>query len=290
MMVRSHVSINSNKLEAYPFLNESVMKAYLLENEEVLQLDRYEEVKIHGYEVQWTRGGQEGIIDLLVSYDRDNLAVVELKNDILNLKHLDQLEDYFKNGDLPDKTLDLFPELRVKDRSELIGVLVGTGIDSELLKKVEPSYKLSNGSQLVLIVMNRFKSGGNIFVFSESKTAPKKAKDYTKYRFNNNVYGNGRLVLALVKQCVLDGKDPQAVGKGFDWNDAWTFLRNINDFQVREDGKRKYEGFYFLNGDKDELVVIGGEKFAVSSWWGIDDMPRLLHNAKELGYIVDELM
>ena len=294
MMVysHSHVSVNNSKLDKYAFRNEMVMQTYFMENEEALRLEGYDEVKVHGFEVPWKKGKEgRGRIDLLVSYDKTTWAVVELKNDVLTEDNLEQLESYFANNNPLDNVPELVKELAIEN-PKWMGVLVGTGVSDGLIKKLGRKPQLKNGYPLAVVVVNRFKGSGQTYVFSDVRVAPQKSgKDYTKYRFNGKEYGKGRLVLALVKQCELDGKslkDARKIGGGFDWKRNPFIMELSLAKRANEEVNSKGNSYTWYFTKEGEAVEFDDAKYAVYYWWGKNDMDQVIKNAKSLGYDVKE--
>ena len=68
MMVysQSYVAVDNTKLEYHGFRNEMIMQTYIMENEDILLLDIFDSISVHGFEVPWKTGETGGRIDLLV--------------------------------------------------------------------------------------------------------------------------------------------------------------------------------------------------------------------------------
>ena len=293
MMVysHSHVTVNSSRVEPYPFRNELVMQTYLIENEEVLKLDGFDDVKVYDFEVPWKKGKDErGRIDLLVSYDKDVWAVVELKNDELTEEHLQQLESYFIDEDPLKNAPELFGNLGIPKSPKWMGVLVGTGISSSLQKTLEVSSQLKNGYPLAVIVVNRFRGGGQTYIFSDVRKSPKKIKDFSKCEFRGVIYSKRRVVLALVKQCVLDGRsleEIRSLAKDFNFADKKPFIIDFESAKTANatpTSKGTYYEYYFTK--EEDSIKIDGSMYSVWAWWGGSDMPTVIKNADSLGYKV----
>jgi len=84
MRVLRQVMINDEKLEKFPFRRELSMQAYIMENEEILNLDHdtYCDVQIYDEEISLKGAGKgltDGRLDLVASYGSEHIAIIELK-------------------------------------------------------------------------------------------------------------------------------------------------------------------------------------------------------------------
>ena len=197
---------NNEKVNPFPFHRELSMESYLCENQQILALDddSFNDVEIIEYELTIkdgrSRKNTDGRIDLLVQYSAEYLGVVELKNDELEEIHLKQLEDYLEQRDqVRDKYSDIIGQ-EVEGDPKWIGILVGTSINSELREKIDAGLKIFGGKiPIAAITIQRFRStNGNIYVTTDTYFSPS-TKDRSKYKFNGNEFGKGRLVLAVLK-------------------------------------------------------------------------------------------
>lgn len=121
---------------------------------------------------------------------------------------------------------------------------------------------------------------------NEREIAKAYKKDNTKYVFNDNIYGKGQLVLAVVKQYVhqhknlsykeiedVFPKDLQGSSKGV-----------INTlFEANEKYSDSKTKRYFMN-EEDILVSADNISFVVSTQWGIDNINKILEVAKKENY------
>ena len=92
------VTANNIILKEYPFWKELAMEAYLLENEEILRLDKtnFNDVTILDAEIALKQGRKtgDGRIDILAKYSDEYLGIVEIKLTEINEGSLLQLQDY----------------------------------------------------------------------------------------------------------------------------------------------------------------------------------------------------
>ena len=279
----SHFSANSVPLAPFPFTNELAMEAYIWENSDVLKLSDDDKPEIHGLEVKWPRGDKGGRIDILASYNDKTLAIVELKNGELNPNHFTQLKEYFESKEYLNSVSVL--EVPIKD-PVWIGVLVGTGISSELKKDVENGLKISETVSVGVVVINRFKGGNQSFIISDT-IYPKSGKDYSKYSFNGvGSFSKNRLVLAIIQQLVSDKE-----GITYDeilgcFKKRIHFIKSKPLFKLYEDAIED-SGYYFSKSE--ELVKIGAFEYAVLNYWSINDVPMIEEVANSLGYEVKKI-
>jgi len=291
MQVYSRLAGSNLKLSPFPFRNEMVMQSYLVENKEILKLDGFDDVEVFDFEVSWKKGKDDkGRIDLLVSYDKDIWAVVELKNNELTEEHLEQLESYFKDEDPLMTAPELFGNLGVSKSPKWMAVLVGTGVSSSLQKKLDSVSFVKKNIPLAVVVINRFQYKGQTFVFSDVRKSPKKMRDLSKCEFNGVIYSKRRVVLALVKQCVLDGysfDEINALSKGFNFKDKKPFILDFESAtkaNATPTSNNTYYNYYFTKSD--EIFDIKGSKYALWAWWGGLDMPLIIKNAASLKYTI----
>ena len=103
------------------------MEAYLIENEEILKLDKqnFNDVNILDAEIALKKGRKsgDGRIDLLAKYSAEYLGIVEIKLNEINESSLLQLQDYLdqRNQILIDNP-DYWSE---ETQPKWIGILVG---------------------------------------------------------------------------------------------------------------------------------------------------------------------
>ena len=287
MKLFTHVTANNITLKEMPFIRELSMEAYLIENEDVLSLDdeNLSDVEIIDSEVSIKKGRKskdsDGRIDLLASYNQETLGIIELKLGELNQTHLDQLEDYFKS-----KSEILEVHQKYKDYKELkwIGILAGDAITNELEKKISNGYLIDDSIPVAALTIKRFRGNdNNVYVVTNTyfKNISRKF-DNTKYLFNGNTYGKGRLVLAVLKHhiSINENYSYQKLENGS--RNVFTKFETAKEIVDRTGHKRHFIAI-------DELLEIEGTKIAVTTEWGIGNIELFLKRCQELHYKIEAI-
>jgi hypothetical protein len=294
MNIYSHFSASGSELEPFPFVSELAMEGYLVENPEILKLDN-ETPRIIEIEKEWKKGDGRGRIDLLAYYGDSTIVVVELKKDEVNLEAFAQLESYFESKDHLKSIADSF-QLESKETNKFpwLGVLVGNSISAELKDKLINNNADPNKVPVAAIVLNRFRSGNQIFATTDV-IFPKKGKDRSEYEFKGAKYKKGRLVLAMFKAYVeenynkLNASELKALVKDIRFRKP---LLMDYDTAYQSDTTPNPKGNcvpYYFTKPGEALELKDGAKLAVLNWWAIDDMPVISKIAKALGYNLPSL-
>ncbi len=100
-------------------------------------------------------------------------------------------------------------------------------------------------------------------------------RDNTKYQFNGDILGKGRLVLAVIKDYVQ--KHPEITYEELD-----KAFKNDNKNTLIRTKDIKDEKRYF----KDEVLNVNGEEVSVSTQWDLKRIEVFIDVAKKLGYII----
>jgi len=288
MKIYSHVSANNIRLVEFPFNVELAMEGYIAENPDVLSLAEGDVVQVMDLEVPLKKPDKDGRIDILASYNNDTLAVVELKNGDLNKAHFEQLKGYFDG----DAYLENAKDRASSTKPNWLGVLVGTGIESDFEREVlDNKYSIKDDIPLAVVVLRRYrdKESNQIFVIADV-IAPKAGKDYSKYEFDGVVYKKNRLVLAFVKKCEMDGRSFDEVCglvKGVKFIPSKPFMKSY-EVAMKENetpSKGGHISWFYFPKDEDS-VTFSGKKYAVLNWWTAKDMDPILKNAKAMGFNV----
>lgn len=293
MRVLRQLTINDERLEKFPFKRELSMQAYLMENEEILNLnDIYYDVQIYDEEIFLEyagKDGKNGRTDLIASYASEYIAIIELKKNEINQCALTQLEGYLaQRKNLLEKTKD--NPILENTKPNWIGVLIGDSICQELENKISSGYLFDEKIPIAALTIERFKGRGNTYVITDLYFKNKsKSKNRDKYKFFNMKYGKGRLVLAVIKQYVrdnpivtlaeLNSKFTHSSRKGIA-----TVVMYKNALEFASKNRKRH----FINsGDIIKLNDADGTEIAVSDQWGIGDMPEFIKKAKELNYKIE---
>lgn len=128
----------------------------------------------------------------------------------------------------------------------------------------------------------------NIPSINKSRNSPgnRKTKDHTQYKFNNNFYGKGRLVLAIINDFVEN--NPQYSYKELETLFYREIQGNVGVIGKYEEELEKYKNIthkrHFWN---DSISLKNGEKIVVSTEWGTGNINNFIQKAKELGYNIE---
>ncbi len=295
MKLLRHLTANEEQLESFPFKRELSMESYLVENEGILALDNdtFSDVAIIQDELTLKQGRSskdtDGRIDIILTYSNEYIGVVELKLGELRDIHLKQLKDYLLKK---HQIIEQFPDIldsNISPEPKWIGVLVGSSIKPELAEKISQGLTVFD-VQIAALTIQRFRGkNGSIYVTTDIYFKNNSInKDIRKYHFNNNSYGKGRLVLAILRQHINN-------------NPSITFAELENDFPKITQGslgvfcseneaKKICENTgrirHFIK--PNELIKIQDEIIAVSSQWGIGNIDKFVSRAKELGYEIND--
>lgn len=298
MQLFKHLTANNINLNPLPFQRELSMQAYLIENSDVLILDNdnLSEVEIIEDELS-LKGGRkskdtDGRIDILALYNQNTIGIIELKLGELNDIHLRQLEDYLEER---NQIVQRYEKLIDQDSNEeikWIGVLVGLSINGNLQSKISDGYLIHDIIPIAALTIRRYRGEDNqIYVLTDTyfKNISRNF-DRTQYSFNNNKYGKGRLVLAVIKKYIED--NPNITYSELEK----TFPKNIqgstgviSTFEEAEEiYNRTKSKRHFIKSN--ELIRLNDNStVAISSQWGILNIGNFLNEAKDLGYKVIEI-
>ncbi len=290
MEVFRQITANNLTLKDYPFLKELAMEAYLLENEEILKLDKenFNDVIVLDAEIALKQGRKngDGRIDILVKYSAEYIGIVELKQNEINESSLKQLEDYI---DQKEQILQCDKEYWTENVSpKWVGVLVGTEISNELKDKLLAGYEY-NGTPIAGMTIKWFRSSENeIFVISDTFFKFKyQSKDYSKFYFNGQEYNKGRLVNAVVRHYVENNPDttfgelkqkfPNSIQGSFGVFD--TKVKAVDIFQ-RWGHKRHY-----INSGEE--IRLADETISTCTQWNLENIKAFIVQAQKLGLKIE---
>lgn len=271
MYLHKHASANNISLNPFPFQWELSMEAYIIENPSVLSLESVglEDAKILLSEAVLLNGRKDnntnGRIDILAGYGGEYLAIVELKMGRLEFSHLEQLQSYLKEK---QQILDKYPEIWDKNiftAPKWIGILVGTSIDPELMLEITKKKPEKNQIPIAALTINRYQGkDGSVYVITDTYFVEKLSnKDLTKYEFNGQIYGKGRLVLAVIKDYIQ--QHPETTYSELE-NVFPHKIQGTQMFTTQKDALKNGGKNYFIK--PEELIKLKDDVIAVSCQWG----------------------
>ena len=181
-------------LEPKAFLTELHMEAFLIENPDILSISdigsNVEIIKnqIHIKDARKDNTG-DGRLDMLIYIKGDKeefLAVVELKKGELQNPHLLQLHDYLKSLNDPIKKNEIFEANSIDEKylkSKLIGILIGSSIESNLKAKFLEGDTTVEGIKTFGMTLSRFvaKEINESYIISE--TFAENTSPFNRIRF-----------------------------------------------------------------------------------------------------------
>lgn len=122
----------------------------------------------------------------------------------------------------------------------------------------------------------------------ERREARISEKDYTQYRFRNNLYNKRKLVLSIISTWINENrpKDISSLITAFpqEIHSGGLFVRyeEANDTYRRQGIHR-----HFLS--ENEIIKFkNNEIYAVSNQWGKGNIEKLINRARELGFEIEE--
>ncbi|MCK0180083.1 hypothetical protein MWU50_12335 [Flavobacteriaceae bacterium S0862] len=290
MEIFRQITANNIELKEYPFLKELAMEAYLLENEDVLKLDKdnFSDVTVLDAEIALKAGrktsNRDGRIDILAQYGIDYLSIVELKINEINDLTLLQLEDYLKER---KQIIERHPNFWEDKEQEpkWIGVLVGTSISPELQRKLQDGYQTEDGIAIAGLVIRRFRSSKNeIYVVTDTFFKYNYLnRDFSKFQFRNKEYNKARLVNAVIKEYVENKPEITYADLKKQFPDylqgssgVFDTSENAQEIYDRTGHKRHYL-------KPEELIKLSDSTIATSTQWGIRNIGKFVNRTEKLG-------
>lgn len=126
---------------------------------------------------------------------------------------------------------------------------------------------------------------------SESSSTTNKVsiqnRDKTKYFFNNQQYGKGRLVLAVIERYVSEhpSTDINELSAIFP-KDIQGSIGVINDFKfITEKYADKNHKRHFVKNN--EIIQLDNGSIVVCTEWGAGNIDKFITKAKQLGYAIE---
>ena len=289
MEIFKQITANNIELTEYPFLKELAMEAYLIENEGVLKLDNvnFSSPTVLDAEIALKRGrktsDRDGRIDILVKYEMDYLAIVELKIKEINLDTLEQLEDYLGEKDqILESNHDYWKDDDLQP--QWIGVLIGTSISAELQQKLQEGYKTDSGIPIAAMVIRRFRGQSNeIFVISDTFFNYNYTnRDLSKFLFNGFEYNKSRLVNEVVKAYVE--RNPNITYSELEKVFPSRIQGSMGVFTTQDNAKAIFDRTghkrYYLKSD--ELIELSDGTIATCTQWGLSNIKTFIDHVHNL--------
>ena len=291
MELYRQITANNIELNEYPFWKELAMEAYLLENEEILKLDKqnFSEVTVLDAEIALKKGRKngDGRIDILAKYSGEYIGIVEIKLKEINEDSLVQLQEYLNQR---EQIILQNPEYWTEETPpKWIGILVGTNISNSLREKLSQGYEY-DGIPIAGMTLKRFKGFNNeIYVISDTFFKFKYlSKDYSRFIFNQKEYNKGRLVNAVIKNYVennpnitfaeLKAKFPNKI-QNSNFGVFDTIENAINVFQ-----RTGHKRFYIKPEEEIKLI---DEVIATCTEWNPWNIKDFLNQANQNGLQIE---
>lgn len=293
----SKLVMDNNYFNDIAFDNELGMEQFLIDNPSLLSL-RDENFRILKNELPLKKGRKktDGRIDLLGIEGSNILEIIELKKNNITLASFNQLSEYFneKKTIITDEINDNEISCKKED-VKWRGILVGTGIDAEVLLKIQDgSLCIDNNIYVSAIVFKRYKTGkGEMFVTADTYINKKSLKDYTQYTFkqkNDQKFGKGRCVLEVVKDyCekhsnITFDKLNDAFKK--DWQGSLGVLDTIQEIEsnsLATPDAERYKARYFMKHG-ETIKLSDSTIIAVCKDWHPKNFNKFIKGVKNFGY------
>lgn len=115
------------------------------------------------------------------------------------------------------------------------------------------------------------------------------SKDNTKYLFNGDICGKGRLVHAVVSQFIQDKKPTadqlkQAFPKELQGSFGVFFTEQ--EYKARKETSNDQTERFFTNSE-DRLTTADGKQILVCTEWGKDNATKFVNHSKTLGFEIN---
>ena len=116
------------------------------------------------------------------------------------------------------------------------------------------------------------------------------SKDYTKYAFNNEIYGKGRLVWAVIKKHIISNPDisyeelKKIFSNSLQANSKTQFSETQVVFQKKDEIAEKELKRFF--NKEDEIIKIKDCSILISNQWNIGNIQNFINASGRLGYVI----
>lgn len=114
------------------------------------------------------------------------------------------------------------------------------------------------------------------------------SRDKTKYQFNGNTYGKGKIVLAVVQEYATKNKKKKFadIQKAFpkELHSLFGVVATLNE---AKNLSVKYERYFLKDGQV--LKSADNVKYAVCNQWGVGNIGEFITHARKLGFTIKEV-
>jgi len=149
---------------------------------------------------------------------------------------------------------------------------------------VSNGYLFDSEIPVAALTIQRFKGNGNTYVITDTYFKnTSKSKDYTRYKFMENVYNKRRLVLAVIRQFVSLNKcsNLSEINKAFDMNGMYNPVVVPYTKAVQIYSETGYKRHYIKPDEVIELHDDDATVISVNNQWGVGNIGLFLERAKE---------
>ena len=299
MRIYKQLKANNITLKKRNFERELLLEAFLIQNEEILAIEGLDtenapEVTSFEHTVKKGEGSDSnGRIDLIIKYD-NTIGIAELKKEEVNHETINQLNEYISPA---SNVIKIISELRkasgneeiFEDNAPVLGIVIGTSIDSKLANEIVNDEKTDwkkDGVEYAAIVINRYESKdlhGTVFTTTETYFKSSKARDLSKYTINGDKtlkLGKGRLVQHIVRELAKTrtlSQMNEALPKNLQGSKG-VFVREemaIEQLNASKDNRPRF----FMDENKDDIIELrDGTKICVCSQWGISNISKFIEH------------
>ncbi|MFG5858988.1 endonuclease NucS [Dysgonomonas sp. Shenzhen-Wh21] len=113
-------------------------------------------------------------------------------------------------------------------------------------------------------------------------------RDYSKFKFNQEILSKNRLVLNVVKKYILDNpeKNIEEIRMAFpnDLQGSFGVVKTLEEYR-----NESLKGKRFFDDDNEIVYLSDKTPIVVCSQWGIGSITRFNNQAKELGYKIEKV-
>jgi hypothetical protein len=116
---------------------------------------------------------------------------------------------------------------------------------------------------------------------TQRREARQTKKDYTSYKFLDQIYNKRKLVLAIIQYFIKDKNinDITTLKSYFSHKTLFIPYQEAQEIYNRQGIQR-----HFLKND--EIIEFNNEKFAISNQWGVDNINKFIKDIEKIGYTI----